>query len=98
MVLKSSLLVFSLFIVALGGCPPSVEQSLVVEDQAINTASLQVLFEPESIETHLNTDQDPPIWEISLRGRLPGQSIFDFELAVVTIDAITGNVLNIDHQ
>lgn len=98
MVLKSSLLVFSIFIVSLAGCPPGVDQPLVVEDQAINTASLQVLFEPESIETHLNTDQDPPIWEISLRGRLPGQSIFDFELSVVTIDAITGNVITVDHQ
>lgn len=96
--MKSAFLVFSLFIVALGGCPPAVEQPLVAEDQAINTARLQVFFEPESIEAQLNTDQDPQVWEISLRGRLPGQSIFDFELAVVTIDAITGNVVSIDTQ
>ena len=75
-----------------------MEQPLVAEDQAINTARLQVLFEPESIEAQLNNDQDPPVWEIALRGRLPGQSIFEFELAVVTIDAITGNVLSIDTQ
>ena len=98
MVLKSGFLVFSLFIAALGGCPPEVEQPLVEEDQAVNTARLQVLFEPESIEAQLNTDQDHPAWEIALRGRLPGQSIFEFELAVVTIDAITGNVLSIDTQ
>jgi hypothetical protein len=31
-----------------------------------------------------------------LRGRLPGQSVFEFETATVRIDAVTGDVLGVE--
>ena len=82
-------------IVALS-CPPSVVEPQIDEAQAIDIATRQVLFEPESIEAEMDTEAQPPVWEVELRGRLPGQSVFSFETATVVIDAVSGDVLRVE--
>ena len=77
------------------GCPGGVPEPQVGEEQAVTVARRQVLFEPESIEAELAAEASPPVWRVTLRGRLPGQSVFEFEEATVTIDAVTGDVIGV---
>ena len=77
------------------GCPGGPPQPQVGEEQALAVAGRQVLFEPESVEAALDAEADPPVWRVTLRGRLPGQSVFEFEEAVVTIDAVSGDVIGV---
>ena len=82
-------------IVALS-CPAGVVEPQVDETQAVDIARRQVLFEPENVEAEISTDEQPPVWRVMLRGRLPGQSVFEFETATVRIDAVTGDVLGVE--
>ena len=84
-----------LAIVALS-CPAGVVDPQVDETQAVDIARRQVLFEPENVEAEISTDEQPPVWRVMLRGRLPGQSVFEFETATVRIDAVTGDVLGVE--
>ena len=68
----------------------------VTEAQAIDAARRQAPFEPEAAEAELVAGGDPPVWRVALRGRLPGGSVFQFEEAVVTIDARTGDVVGVE--
>ena len=77
------------------GCPGGVPEPQVDEQQAVAVALRQVLFEAESIEAELAAEADPPVWRVTLRGRLPGQSVFEFEEATVTVDAVTGDVIGV---
>ena len=74
----------------------AAEQPSVGREQAIGVARRQVLFEPETALAELAADADPPVWRVTLRGRRPGGSLFAFEEATVTVDARTGDVLDID--
>ena len=85
----------ALALVALG-CPGAPPEPQVSEEQAVAVAGRQVLFEPETVEAAMTADASPPVWQVTLRGRLPGQSVFEFEEATVTIDAVTGDVLGVD--
>ena len=85
----------SLALMALSG-PPDVVEPQVDEAQAIDIATRQVLFEPEATEAELDSETQPPVWRVTLRGRLPGQSVFSFEEASVEIDAVSGNVLRVE--
>ena len=77
------------------GCPAGAPEPQVDEEQAVAVASRQVLFEPESSEAVLAAGENPPVWRVTLRGRLPGQSVFEFEEATVTVDAVTGDVIGV---
>ena len=68
----------------------------VTETQALDAARRQAPFEPEAAEAELVAGGDPPVWRVTLRGRLPGGSVFQFEEAVVTIDARTGDVVGVE--
>lgn len=84
-----------LAIVALS-CPAGPVEPQIDEAQAVEIAQRQVLFEPESVEAEMSTEQQPPVWEVKLRGRLPGQSVFEFETATVVVDAVSGDVLSVE--
>ncbi|MCE2543324.1 MAG: PepSY domain-containing protein [Acidobacteria bacterium] len=86
-----------LAIVALS-CPGGVVEPQVSEQQAVDVARRQVLFEPEAVDAEMAADAQPPVWRVTLRGRLPGQSVFDFEEATVTVDAFTGDVIGVDQR
>ena len=77
-------------------CPGGSVEPRVDEAQAVDIARRQVLFEPETVETEMLADQQPPVWHVTLRGRLPGQSVFQFETATVRVDAVSGDVLGVD--
>ena len=77
-------------------CPPEVVEPQVDETQAIAIATRQVLFEPETVEAELDREVAPPLWRVTLRGRLPGQSVFAFEETQVEVDAVSGNVLRVE--
>ncbi len=77
-------------------CPPDVIEPQIDEARAIDIAERQVLFEPEAIEAEIDREAQPPVWQVTLRGRQPGQSIFAFEEARVDIDAVTGDVLRVE--
>ena len=77
------------------GCPGGVPEPQVGEQQAVAVARRQVLFEAENIEAELAAAAHPPVWRVTLRGRLPGQSVFEFEEATVTVDAVTGDVIDV---
>ena len=79
-------------------CQGCVVEPQVTEEQAVDIARRQVLFEPEEVDAELAADADPPVWRVTLRGRLPGQSVFEFEEATVTVDAVTGDVIDVDNQ
>lgn len=68
----------------------------VTEAQALDAARRQAPFEPEAAEAELVAGGDPPVWRVTLRGRLPGGSVFQFEETVVTIDARTGDVVSVE--
>lgn len=78
------------------GCPGAPPEPQVGEEQAVAVAGRQVLFEPESVEAEMDTEADPPVWRVTLRGRLPGQSVFEFEEATVTVDAVSGDVVGVE--
>ena len=73
----------------------AAEPPPIGREQAIGVARRQVLFEPETTLAELAADADPPVWRVTLRGRRPGGSLFAFEEATVTVDARTGDVLDI---
>ena len=77
------------------GCPAGAPEPQVGEEQAVDVARRQVLFEAESVEAELAAGEDPPVWRVTLRGRLPGQSVFEFEEATVTVDAVSGDVVGV---
>lgn len=68
----------------------------VTKTQALDAARRQAPFEPEAAEAELVAGGDPPVWRVTLRGRPPGGSVFQFEEAVVTIDARTGDVVGVE--
>lgn len=76
-------------------CPSGVVEPQVTEEQAVDIAKRQVLFEPEAIDAEMSSDEAQPIWRVTMRGRLPGQSVFEFESATVVVDALSGDVLEI---
>ena len=80
------------------GCPDGVPEPQVGEEQAVAVARRQVLFEPESIEAEMTAGENPPVWRVTLRGRLPGQSVFEFEEATVTVDAVSGDVVGVEQR
>ena len=80
----------------LAGCPGAAPQPQVDEEQAVAVARRQVLFEPEAVEAEMDADASPPVWRVTLRGRLPGASLFAFEEATVTVDAVTGDVIGVE--
>jgi hypothetical protein len=77
-------------------CPTGPIEPQVDEAQAVAIAERQVLFDPESVESEILTTQDPPVWQVKLRGRLPGQSVFEFEETTVTVDAVSGDVVGVE--
>ena len=74
----------------------AAEPPPIGREQAVGVARRQVLFEPETTLAELAADEDPPVWRVTLRGRRPGGSLFAFEEATVTVDARTGDVLDVD--
>lgn len=84
-----------LALVALG-CPAGVVEPRISEEQAVDAARRQVLFDPEEIDAELAADAAAPVWRVTLRGRQPGQSVFDFAEATVTVDAVSGDVVRVD--
>lgn len=74
----------------------AAEPPPIGREQAIGVARRQVLFEPETTLAELAAEADPPVWRVTLRGRRPGGSLFAFEEATVTVDARTGDVLDVD--
>lgn len=80
------------------GRPPEVRPSepQITETQALDAARRQAPFDLEAAEAELVAGGDPPVWRVTLRGRRPGGSVFQFEEAVVTIDARTGDVVAVE--
>lgn len=74
----------------------AAEPPPIGREQAVGVARRQVVFEPETTLAELAADADPPVWRVTLRGRRPGGSLFAFEEATVTVDARTGDVLDVD--
>ena len=97
MLALARLCVTPLALVALS-CPGGVVEPQVSEEQAVDIARRQVLFEPEAVDAELAAGAEPPAWRVTLRGRLPGQSVFDFEEATVTVDAVSGDVVGVDQR
>ena len=97
MLALARLFLMPLALVALS-CPAGVVEPQVSEEQAVDIARRQVLFEVEAVDAEMTADADPPVWRVTLRGRLPGRSVFDFEEATVTVDAVTGDVIGVDQQ
>ena len=91
----SYLCLMPLAIMALS-CPSGVVAPQVTEEQAVNIAKRQVLFEPEAIDAEMSPDEAQSIWRVTMRGRLPGQSVFEFESATVVVDAHSGDVLEVE--
>ena len=85
-----------LLALAASGCPGGPPEPQVSEEQAVAVARRQVLFEPESIAAEMAAGENPPVWRVTLRGRVPGQSLFAFEEATVTVDAVTGDVIGVE--
>ena len=74
----------------------AAEPPPIGREQAVGVARRQVVFEPETTLAELAADAEPPVWRVTLRGRRPGGSLFAFEEATVTVDARTGDVLDVD--
>lgn len=95
-VLRLALLCVAPFALIALSCPPDVIEPQIDESRAIEIATRQVLFEPEATEAVMDDAAEPPVWRVTMRGRLPGQSVFAFEEAVVEIDAVSGDVLRVE--
>lgn len=89
-------LLYGLLALLSTACPGSVAEPQISEQQAIDVARRQVLFEPEDVAAEMDAEADPPVWRVTLRGRLPGGSLFAFEEATVTVHAVSGDVTGIE--
>ena len=73
---------------------PSVQPE-ISEARAIEIARAQISFQPDSIAAQRESMNGRPVWQVTLRGRLPGQPPGLFETAIVAIDRRTGEIVTI---
>ena len=76
-------------------CPAGPVESQLTRDQAIEIAQRDVSFEPESVEAELSTSDGRTVWQVTFRGRLPGQPPGLFETMIIEVDAATGEIVSI---
>ena len=58
-------------------CPAGPVESQLTREQAIEIARQEVSFQPESVEALLSESEGRPVWQVTFRGRLSGQPLFE---------------------
>ena len=84
-----------LLAVACPAGPVGPVESQLTREQAIEIARQEVSFQPESVEALLSESKGRPVWQVTFRGRLPGQPPGLFETMIVEVDAYSGDVVSI---
>lgn len=79
--------------VAAGACPsPATEIS---RDRAIEIARAEVSFQPDSVEAERAASDGRAVWQVTFRGRLPGQPPLLFETIIVEVDRASGEIVSV---
>ena len=76
-------------------CPGRSVEGEISRARAIEIARAQISFQPDSIDAKSESVNGRPVWQVTLRGRLPGQPPGLFETAIVAIDRRTGEIVTI---
>lgn len=76
-------------------CPAGPVESHITREQAIEIAQQEATFAPDAAEAVLLESDERPVWQVTLRGQLPGQPPGLFETMIVEVDAVTGQVVSI---
>jgi hypothetical protein len=72
--------------------PSPVEIS---SDRAIDVARSHVSFVPDMIDVVRATSSSRAVWRVTFKGRLPGQPPGLFEIAIVEVDRVSGEVVSV---
>jgi hypothetical protein len=67
----------------------------ITRERAIEIARSQVSFESDSIDASRETSNRRPVWQVTFRGRLPGQPPGLFEIMIVDVDRRTGEIVSV---
>lgn len=69
--------------------------SEITRERAIEIARSQISFTPDAIDATRTTSAGRSVWQVTFRRSLPGQPPGLFELLIIEIDRITGEIVSI---
>ena len=76
-------------------CPAGPAEPRITREQAVAIAEREVSFQPDQVEAVLVASGERTVWQVTLRGRLPGQPPGLFETVMVEVDAADGVAVSI---
>ena len=79
-------------------CRSAATRAEIPRDRAVAIARKEITFEPTSTSARKETSGGRQVWRVEFRGRLPGQPPMLFEVRIVEIDRVTGEIISVSRS